>query len=88
MKRSRSRSGEGQVDRPLVSTSVERFFEFHLPLISETSIAGPREQLRCLPTETYLPHRSSGHEFPAPKATNRPRGRLRDDSVVGTRASE
>ena len=89
MKRSRSRSGDGQVDRPLVSImALRRLSELSSLCFVEASIAGPCKHHRCDPAQTFLPHHPPSHRFLTAKVVNLLHGWLLYDSVVGTQASE
>lgn len=87
--RSRSKSRDGQVDRPVVSISVLEGTTGPGSLRSvEAGIAGSCQQHRRLPAETRLSHRAPGHGFLAAKTINLSRGWLFDDSAVEAQALE
>jgi len=89
MKRSRSRSGDSQVDRPLVSIlAFGSLSKLNSPCSVETSITGPCEHHRYGPAQTFLPHTPPSHRFLTAKVVNLLRRWLLYDSVVGTQTSE
>ena len=89
MKRSRSRSGDGQVDRPLVSILAFRSpSKLSSPYFVEASIASPCKHHGCSHTQTILPHPPPSYRFLTAKVDNLLHGWLLYDSVVGTQASE
>ena len=88
MKRTRSRSRDGQVDRPLVSIStLEGMPQLDSPYPTETGIACPCERHRRPPPQTGLSHYPPSHGFLAAEIGNCPHRWLLDDSAVETAAS-
>ena len=89
MKRSRSRSGDGQVDRPLVSILVFWGPPKRSSLCTvEASIAGPCEQHRCGPVQTSISFPAPSHQLLAGEVANLLHGWLLYDSVVETQIPE
>jgi len=88
MKRSRSRSGDGQLDRPLVRTLVFAGLSLSSLCTVEASIAGPCEQRRCGPVQTCLPHPAPSHRLLAAKVDNILHRWLLYDSLVETQTPE